>query len=278
MAEGTRRDQAVGPGVEGVPDVGASLAQRNLARHRDDREAAAFAGAVVLHDLAAQRLDQPVQVEVALGILLVAEAVLRAQDVAAVEGADPESAEGALDLLGEPVEAIVLDQDPEEVLVGEPLGVVGETLLGERLVDVRTVLGVAEALLTLGLRPLAGRADVHHRQPGLLGEREGTRVEGVGELLVVLGDHAGAAAIGAVELDELDAESLGDQAHRAVQLRGETTRYAAGPVGHLQVGDQEAPPGARPVSAPGRSAASSISSPGRIPPSGAVWSASSPRM
>ena len=34
--------------------------QRDLARHRDDREAAALAGAVVLHDLAAERLDQPV--------------------------------------------------------------------------------------------------------------------------------------------------------------------------------------------------------------------------
>ena len=43
-------------------------------------------------------------------------------------------------------------------------------------------------------------------QPGLLGEREGAGVERVGELLVVLGDHAGAAAVGAVELDQLDAE------------------------------------------------------------------------
>ena len=48
-------------------------------------------------------------------------------------------------------------------------------------------------------------------RPGLLGEGEGAGVERVGELLVVLGDHAGAAAVGAIELDELDAEPLGDQ-------------------------------------------------------------------
>ena len=56
---------------------------------------------------------------------------------------------------------------------------------------------------------------------GLLGEREGARVQRVGELLVVLGDHAGARAVGAVELDQLDPEPLGDQRHRAVQLGGE---------------------------------------------------------
>ena len=61
---------------------------------------------------------------------------------------------------------------------------------------VLAVLGVpVEALLALGLGALAGRADVHHQLAvGLLGERERARVERVGELLVVLGDHAGAAA------------------------------------------------------------------------------------
>ena len=101
------------------------------------------------------------------------------------------------------------------------------------------VAGVGvEALLALGLGALAGRADVHHRQPGLLGEREGAGVEGVGQLLVVLGDHAGAGAVGAVELDQLDPEALGDQGHRAVQLAGEAARDAAGPVGDLQIRHQ----------------------------------------
>ena len=96
VAERAGGHQAVGVGVERVADVGAGLAQRDLAGHRDDREAAALAGAVVLDDLAAERLDQLVEVEVALGVLLVAEAVARAQDVAAVEGADPEPLERAL--------------------------------------------------------------------------------------------------------------------------------------------------------------------------------------
>ena len=70
-------------------------------------------------------------------------------------------------------------------------------------------------------------------RPGLLGEREGAGVERVGELLVVLGDHPGAAAVGAVERHQLDPEPLGDQRHRAVQLGREAARDAAGPVGEL---------------------------------------------
>ncbi len=92
-----------------------------------------------------------------------------------------------------------------------------------------------EALLALRLSALAGRADVHHREAGLLGEGEGAGVERVGELLVVLGDDAGAAAVGAVEGDQLDPEPLGDERHRAVQLGGEAARDAAGPVGDLDL-------------------------------------------
>ena len=67
----------------------------------------------------------------------------------------------------------------------------------------------------------------------LLGEGERARVERVGELLVVLGDHAGAGAAGAVELDQLDVEQRRDLGHRAVQLRCEAAAHAAGPVGDL---------------------------------------------
>ncbi len=113
------------------------------------------------------------------------------------------------------------------------------TALGaQRLVDVGAVLRVrVQALLAFALRALAGRADVHHQVGAvgdlLLGEREGARVEGVGQLLVVLGDHAGATAGGAVEGDELDVEHRRDHGHRAVQLGGETAAHAAGPVRDL---------------------------------------------
>ena len=65
-----------------------------------------------------------------------------------------------------------------------------------------------EALLTLGLRALTGGADVHHARGALdvLGHREGPGVERVHELRVVLGDHAGAATVGPVELDQLEVE------------------------------------------------------------------------
>src|SRR3954452_21006673 len=94
-----------------------------------------------------------------------------------------------------------------------------------------------QALLALALRALTGRADVHHQRGAvgdlLLGEREGAGVEAVGELLVVLRDHPRAAAGGAVELDQLDVQQRRDPRHRAVQLGGEATAHATGPVGDL---------------------------------------------
>jgi hypothetical protein len=159
--------------------------------------------------------------------------VLGPDDVAAVERAHPEPLQRPFHLAAELVEPVVLDQQPEEVLVVDPM-LVGEPILRERLVDVGPVGGVGvESLLALRLGALAGRADVHHRQPGLLGEREGAGVEGVDELLVVLGDHAGPAAIGAVELDQLDPQSVGDERHRPVQLGREPARHAPRPVRNL---------------------------------------------
>ena len=57
--------------------------------------------------------------------------------------------------------------------------------------------------------------------------------ESVGELLVVLGDHARSAAVCAVELDQLDVQQRRDLRHRAVQLGSEASAHAAGPVGDL---------------------------------------------
>ena len=76
------------------------------------------------------------------------------------------------------------------------------------------VLGVGvEPLLALGLRALARRADVHHQLAvGALGERERAGVQRVGELLIVLGDHARPAARRPVELDQLDIEQRRDLA------------------------------------------------------------------
>ena len=78
-----------------------------------------------------------------------------------------------------------------------------------------------EPLLALGLGALARRADVHHPLGAVdaLGHRERARVQGVGELLVVLGDDARAAAVRAVELDQLEVEHGRDLRDRAVQLR-----------------------------------------------------------
>ena len=92
-----------------------------------------------------------------------------------------------------------------------------------------------QALLALALRPLAGRAYVHHqlRPLHLLGEGEGASVQRVGELLVVLGDHARAGAARPVELDQLEVQQGRDLGHRAVQLGREAAADAPGPVGDL---------------------------------------------
>ena len=78
---------ASAPGVDRVADVAARLLQRGLAVHRDHGEAAALARALVLDRLAAERLDQLLEVEVALRVLVVAEPAGRPQHVAAVERA-----------------------------------------------------------------------------------------------------------------------------------------------------------------------------------------------
>jgi hypothetical protein len=235
VAQRARRDEAVRLGVDRVAEVAPGLFERSVLVHRDDGEAAALAHARVVDDSAAERVDHLMQVVVARTLGVDAEALARAHDVAAVEGADAEVGERPAHLRAQRVEADLLDEQPQEVLVGESL-LVAEALGRERGVDVGAVLGVrVEALLALALGALAGGADVHHQLGAvdLLGEREGARVERVGELLVVLGDHAGAGAARAVELHQLDVEQWRDLGHRAVQLGGEAAADAAGPVGDL---------------------------------------------
>ncbi len=90
-------------------------------------------------------------------------------------------------------------------------------------------------LLTLALGPLASGADVHHQLSpiDLLGQSKGARVQRVGKLLVVLGNHAGPAAVGPIELNQLDVEQRSDLGHGPVQLGCEAAADAAGPVSNL---------------------------------------------
>src|SRR3954468_15458883 len=129
MAERAWRDEAVGAGVDRVREVATRLAQRGRAVHRDHREAAALARTRVFNGLAPERLDQESEVLVALGPLVDAESLGRTDDVAAVERGDPESLERSLHAVAEGVEADLLGEDPEEVLVPPVVaGLVGEAL------------------------------------------------------------------------------------------------------------------------------------------------------
>ena len=97
VAQRARRDEAVGLGVDRVADVAAGLLERGLLVHRDDREAAALVLAGVLDHRAAERLDEHVQVAVARVLVVDAQPVGRADDVAAVERADLQVLQRALD-------------------------------------------------------------------------------------------------------------------------------------------------------------------------------------
>src|SRR5919198_3490694 len=238
VAERARRHQAVGVGVDGVAQMRAGLLERGVLVHRDDRDAAALVRARVVDDGPAERLDQAVQVLVTRRIGPEAEPVARPYYVAAVERPDLEVLQRPLDPQAQLVQPDVLDQHPEEVLVDDAL-LIAQAVGAQGVVDQAAVLGVrVQALLALALRSLARRADVHHQHAvGLLRERERARVERVGELLVVLGDDAGAAAARAVELDQLDIEQRGHLGHGAVELGREAARHATGPVRDLHALD-----------------------------------------
>jgi hypothetical protein len=132
VAEGAGGYQAVCFGVHRVADVSSGLAERYLATHGDHGEAAALAGAVVVDHGAAECLDHLLEVEIALGMLFVTESVARAKYVAAVERANAEAFERAHHAILQLLQAVILDQNPEEVLVGEALWVVVQALLRER--------------------------------------------------------------------------------------------------------------------------------------------------
>ena len=54
--------------------------------------------------------------------------------------------------------------------------------------------------------------------------------------VVPLGDHAGAAAVRTIKLDQLDIEERGYRRHRPVELRREAAAHAPGPVRDLHEG------------------------------------------
>jgi hypothetical protein len=101
MAERARRDDAVGVGVDRVAEVAAGLLQRGGLVHRDDREATALVRARVVDHGAAERLDQLLEVGVARVLFVDPDAVVGADDVAAVERADLEVRQRALDQLAQ---------------------------------------------------------------------------------------------------------------------------------------------------------------------------------
>ena len=94
VTERAGHDEAVGAGIGGVAEMDPRLAQRRLAVHRDDREAAALVDAGVVGHGSAQRLDHLMKVAIARPVLGDVEAVAGAHDVAAVERPDLQPGRG----------------------------------------------------------------------------------------------------------------------------------------------------------------------------------------
>src|SRR5207237_151084 len=117
VAQRARRDDAVRARVERVRHMTTGLAERRRATRGDDREAAALVAARVPDRRRAARLYHPLQVLVAVGVELVAEPARRSHDVAAVEGPHPEILERPDHALAKGVEADLLDEQPQQVLV-----------------------------------------------------------------------------------------------------------------------------------------------------------------
>src|SRR5947207_5637770 len=138
VAERAGGHEAVRLGVHRVAEVAAGLLERGLLVHRDDREAAALAHARIVDHGAAECLDQEVQVVVAGMLCVDAQPVARAHDVAAVEGADAQVGERPRHARAQLVEPDLLDEQPQEVLVGQAL-LVAEALGRERAVDVLAI-------------------------------------------------------------------------------------------------------------------------------------------
>src|SRR5947199_3742880 len=115
MAERARRHDRVGARLAGLLDRLNQLAERGLLARLDDREAAALDLGGVVDRLAAAGLDDRLERPRPVGILE-AEQLRGPQDLAAVEGRDLEALQTLVRDLAETLGAIVLDDQPEQVL------------------------------------------------------------------------------------------------------------------------------------------------------------------
>src|SRR5204862_3726203 len=112
----------------------------------DDWEAAALVDAGVVDDSSPECLDQHVQVTIARVLFVYPQPVHGTNDVATVEGADAEVGQWSRDPLAQGVEPDLLDQQPQEVLVRDPL-LVAQPLVAKVGVDLLPIVAV-------GVQPL----------------------------------------------------------------------------------------------------------------------------
>src|SRR3989338_7886396 len=120
VAEGARRDHAVGALALGLRGVAAAHRERHRFLLQDEREPAALDPAAVVDPLAAERGDDLLQRGRIVGVVE-PQILRRPQDVAAIERRDAQPRERALDRLAQFLQPHVLDDDPQEVLdVGRP--------------------------------------------------------------------------------------------------------------------------------------------------------------
>ena len=207
MAERARRHHRVGAGLRRLLDRLDQLAERDLLAGLDDREAAALDLRRVVDRLAAAGLDDRLERPGLVGILE-AQDLRRPQDLAAVERRDLEALEALVRDLLEPLVAVALGDQPEEVLDLDA-ALYGGAPTRSRFSFTRA--SRPRRLADEVRLPQVERADVadrHQRvRAGLLRVGEDARVQV--QVVVGLGlvDVAGAAAGDRLELDRARARA-----------------------------------------------------------------------
>ena len=192
----------------------------------EDRETAAAGFAFKIHERRAQSFNQHLQGLLALRVVGNVQSLRGAHDVATVERSDLYVGELASDVAAKPVQAVVFDQDPKQVL-GFRVPAVLQAFLGQVGVDFCEIFGVPHTVVGLGHHTLAGAANSQNGQahPFRLGEVAG--VERVSEKLVFFLDYAGAGAGPARYFLQFDAQPLTDHTSGGVEFGRATLGHAA---------------------------------------------------
>ena len=193
----------------------------------ENRKAAATGLPREVHHRRAQNLDQPFQRPLSLRIVGELQGVSRTDEIAPVEGGQPDAMQRTGDQFLQSVQSIILDENPEEVL-GVGVTLIFQPFLGEVAIHFCAIFGVPQAVVGLAHDALAGAADGHDGQVPILRHRKGAGVQGVAQELVLFLQDASARAGRTLHLPQVNPQALANQHGRRIQLGTAAPGHAPG--------------------------------------------------